>query len=214
MTLRTLLQITLIDGTAVIADGIGNVEREIVTSLLGSYLQKFHVLLLRQVLIEIHVQCRSTCQMLDVGCTVEFELVNHTQRLVLNDIEVGVIAVARHKVAILTVPLGMLHTNVFCRNHFTVEHDILCTVLLVILLNQSQDALNEVLIVVIWSDLQPHELSCLYQAIDTDGQILATDIDVACIKQRQHTMCLKIFQILVIRHLYLVAQVDDAAQIL
>ena len=82
----------------------------------------------------------------------------------------------------------MLNTHILCRNHLTVEHHFFRTILLIILLNESKNALNELLIVFIRRNLQTHELSSLYQSIDTNSQILAIDIDIACVEQRKHTM--------------------------
>ena len=108
----------------------------------------------------------------------------------------------------------MLHTHILGRNHLAVEHHVLRAVLLVVLLDQTEHALHELLIVIVRRDLQAHELGSLYQAVDTDGEILATDVDVACIEQRQHAVSLQVFQVLVVGQLHLVAEVDDAAQIL
>ena len=83
MTVRTLLQITLVNVSAVVTYGIGNVEREVVATLLGGNLQQVQVLLLRQVLIKVHVQGRAAREVLDVGSAVQLELVDDAQRVVL-----------------------------------------------------------------------------------------------------------------------------------
>ena len=107
----------------------------------------------------------------------------------------------------------MLHTHILGRNHLAVEHHILTAVLLVVLLNQSENTLNEMHIVVVRCDFQSHELSSLYQAVDTNGQVLTVDIDITGIEQRQHTMCLQVFQVFVVGQLHLMAQVDHLAKI-
>ena len=205
--MRTLLQVTLVNMATLVADGIGNVEREVVTSLLGSHLQQMLVLLLRQVLVQVHVQGRATGEVLDVRCAVQLELVDDAQRVVFHHVEIAVVAVAGNKVAVLTVPLGMLHTDVLGRNHLTVEHDVLRAVLAVVLLDKSQNALYEVQVVVVRRDLQAHELGSLHQTVDTDGQILATDIDIAGIKEGQHTVRLQLLEVLVVGQLHLMAEV-------
>ena len=50
MAVGALLQIALVDMAAVVADGVGDVEGEVVTTFLGSHLQQLHVLILREVL--------------------------------------------------------------------------------------------------------------------------------------------------------------------
>ena len=62
--------------SAIIADSIGNIEREVVTSLLGCHLQQVQVLLLREVLVQVHVQGRSTRQVLDIRTAVKLEFLS------------------------------------------------------------------------------------------------------------------------------------------
>ena len=171
-------EIAFVDMTAVVADGVGDVECEVVTAFLGGHLQQLQVLLLREVLLEVHVEGGTTREVLDVGRTMEFELVEDGQRVVFDHVEVTVVAVAGHEVAVLTIPLGMLHTDVLGRDHLAVEHHVLRAVLLVILLDQSEDALNEVQVVVVGGDLQTHELGSLHETVDTDGEVLAADVDL------------------------------------
>ena len=209
-----LLEVALVDMAAVVADGVGNVEREVVAALLRSHLQQLAILLLREVLLEVHVEGRAAREVLDVGGAVELELVDDGERVVLDDVEVGVVAVAGHEVAVLAVPLGVLHADVLGRDHLAVEHDLLRAVLLVILLDQTQDALHEVEVVVVGRDLEAHELGSLDEAVDADGQILAGDVDVAGIEERQHAVGLQLLEVLVVGQLHLVAKVDDAAEIL
>ena len=209
-----LLQVALVDVAAVVADGVGNVEREVVAALLGSHLQQLAVLLLREVLLQVHVEGRSAREVLNVGRTVELELVDDGERVVLDDVEVGVVAVARHEVAVLAVPLGVLHADVLGRNHLAVEHHVLRAVLLVILLDEAQDALHEAEVVVVGRDLQAHELGSLDEAVDADGQILAPDVDVAGVEEREHAVLLQLLQVLVVGQLHLVAEVDDAGEVL
>ena len=47
MAVRTLLEIALVNMTAIVADSVGDVEGEVVTSFLCSHLQKVSILLLR-----------------------------------------------------------------------------------------------------------------------------------------------------------------------
>ena len=156
-------------------------------------------------LIEVHMEGRTTSKMLDIRCTMEFELVNDGQRVILYHIEIAVIAVAWYKVTILTIPLSMLHTYVFGRNHLAVEHHVLRAILTIILFYQSEDTLYKVQIFIVRCNLQSHELSSLNESVDTDGQILTGDIDITSIKQWEHTMGLEFLQVLIVSQLYLVA---------
>ena len=53
-----------------------------------------------------------------------------------------------------------------------------------------------------------HILSCFHQTVDTNGQILAVDGDISSVKQRQHTLGLQVFKILIISRLHLMHQID------
>ena len=57
--------------------------------------------------------------------TVEAELLDGIGVFVLYDVEIRVVAVARHVVAVFAIPAGMLHTDVLGGNHFAVEEQIL-----------------------------------------------------------------------------------------
>ena len=125
LTFRTLVQIALVYVSAIVADGVGDVISEIVASFLCCHAEEVAILCLGEVLREVHVQSRATCEVLDVRCAMQLKLVDNVQAVVLNNIEIRVVAVARHEIAVLAVPLGMLHTHVLGRDHLTVEHHVL-----------------------------------------------------------------------------------------
>ena len=145
---------------------------------------------------------------------MQLELIDDSQWVVFNHIEIAIIAVTGYEVTVLAIPLGVLDTHILCRNHLTVEHHVLSTVLLVVLLDQTEDTLYEMQVVIIRRNLQAHELRSLNQTIDTDGEILTADVDITGIEQRQHAVCLQLFQVLIIGHLYLMTEIDHASQIL
>lgn len=203
------LEVALVDMTAVVADGIRDVICEVVAALVSGDAEELAILLLRQVLVEVHVQCGATGEVLDVGSTMKLELVEDAQRVVLHHIEITVVAVARHEIAVLTIPFGVLDTDVLGRNHLAVEHHLFAAVLLVVLFNRTQDVLYEVLIVVVGRDLQSHELSGFHESVDANGEILSVDVDISGIKERQHAVSLELLEILIVSELYLMAEVDD-----
>ena len=125
MAVRTLLKITLVNGTTLVADGVGYIEGEVVATLLCSHLKQLAVLSLGEMLLKVAVKCRTTGQMLDVLDTVQTESVNYVQCSILNLVEVAVVEVTGNYLTVLLIPLGVLYTYVLGRNHFTVEHDTL-----------------------------------------------------------------------------------------
>ena len=171
--MRTLLQITLVDVAALVADSIRNIECQVVTSLDRSHVKKVTVLLLSKVLLKVHMKSRTSCKVIDVTTSMETDLVDDVQRLILNDIEIRVVALTRHYVTILPVPLRMLYTDVLCRNHLAVEHKVLCAVLLVVSLHKTEDLLNELLVLRVVVDGDSEELGSLNKTIYTDSEVLA-----------------------------------------
>ena len=212
MTLGAFLEVAFVNVTTVVADGVGDIEGEVVATLFGSHLEQLHVLLLGEVLLKVAVPRRTAGKVLDVGGAMQAEFVEHGERLVLDDVEVTVVAVARHEIAVLAVPFGMLHTHILGGNHLAVEHHILGAVLLVLLLHQTEDGLYELAVLRIVVDGDAHELGSLDQAVDTDGEVLARDVDIAGVEERQHAMSLQVLQVLIIGQLHLVAEVDDVSE--
>ena len=119
---------------------------------------------------------------------MEAELVDDVQRLVLHDVEIGVVTVARHGIPVLAVPLGVLHADVFGRDHLAVEHHLLRAVFLVVALDQPQYPLHECGVVVVVVDADTQKFRGLDQPVDADGQILARKVDVPRAEERQHAL--------------------------
>ncbi len=197
---------------ALVADGVGDVEREVVATFLSCHAEQLLVLLLGEVLLEVHVEGGTAREVLDVWCAVQLELVDDVERVVLYDVEVGVVAVARYEVAVLAVPLGVLDADVLGRNHLAVEEHVLGAVLLVVLLYDGQDALHELLVLVVGVNLQAHELGSLHEAVDADGEVLAVHRDVASVEEWQHAVGLQLLEVLVVGELHFVADVDDVGE--
>ena len=84
VAMRTLLEIALVDMSAIVADGIGDVECKIVAPLLGRHAQQLSVLRLREMLVEVGMKGRAAGEMLDIRSTVHLELVNDVERIVLD----------------------------------------------------------------------------------------------------------------------------------
>ena len=147
MAMRTLLEIALVDVAAVIADGVRHIEGEIVATLLGCHLQKLAILLLGQVLLQVHVQGRTACKMLDIRGAMELELLDDVCIRVLHDIEIAVVAIAGNEIAVFPIPLGMLHSDVLGRYHLAVEQHILGAIELVILLDKPENCLHKLQVI-------------------------------------------------------------------
>ena len=156
------------------------------------------------------MQGRTARKVLDVWRAVEPELVKDVERVVLYGVKIAVVTVARHGIAVLPVPFGVLHAYVFRRYHLAVEHHVLGAVGLVVLLYYAEHALHEGEVAGVVVDFKAEELGGLHQTVDAYGEILAPDVDVTGVKQRQQTGALQFFQVLVVSQLHLVNKVGDA----
>ena len=96
-------QVTLVDMTAVVANGVRNVESEIVAAFAGSHSKQLTVLVLGKVFFKVAVKCRTASKVLDVFLTVKTELIKNIGVRIFNDVEIAVVAVAVHFIAVFLV---------------------------------------------------------------------------------------------------------------
>ena len=75
MAMRALLEVTLVDMTAVVTNRVGDIEGEVVTSFDRRYAEELAVLLLAEVFLEVAVECRTTREVLNVLTSVETEAI-------------------------------------------------------------------------------------------------------------------------------------------
>ena len=205
------LEVTLVDMSTVVADGVGDVEGEIVAAFAGGHSEELAVLVLAEVFLQVAVQRRAAGQVFDVLFAVQAELVQYVGVRVFHDVEIAVVAVAMHLIAVFLVPLGMFHAHVLGRDHLAVEHEavLLRVVLLVIAFDEAQNILYEMFVIGVVGDRNLEELGGFDEAVDADGEVLAAQVDVAGVEQRQHAFGLEGLKVLVVADLYLMAEVDD-----
>ena len=211
VALGAFLQVALVDVAAIVADGIGHVESEVVAAFAGSHAQQLAILLLGQVFLKVAVQGRAASEVLDVLLAVQTELVEDVGVLVFHDVEIAVVAVAVHLVAVFLVPLGVFHANVLGGNHLAVEHQavFLRVIFLVVFFDEPQNLLHKGFVLRVIRNLDFEELGGFHEAVHADGEVLATQIDVARVEQRQHAFLLQFLQVLVVANLHFVAKVND-----
>ena len=77
--------------TAVVADGIRDIEGEIVTSFDSRYAQELTVLRLAQMLLKVTMERRTSGEVLDVFASVQTEAVKHIEFGILHDVEIAVV---------------------------------------------------------------------------------------------------------------------------
>ena len=173
VALRAFLQVALVDMSAVVTDGIRDVKRKIVAAFASGYAEQLSVLFLAQVLLEVAMQCGSTGEVFDVFLAVEAELVEDVGVGVFHDVEIAVVAVAVHLIAVFPVPLGVFHTHVFGGDHLAVEHQLFGAVFFVVSLNEAEHVLDKLFVVGVVGDRDLEEFGGFHQPVHTDREILA-----------------------------------------
>ena len=213
VAVRALGEVALVDATTFVAERVGDVEGEVVAAFHSGHAEEVAVLRLREVLFEVAVEGAAAGEVVDVSTTVEAELLDGIGVFVLYDVEIRVVAVARHVVAVFAIPAGVLDPDVLGGNHFAVEEQILRAVFLVVGLDERENTLNEVAILLIVADGDAEAFGRFDHTIDTDGEILALDVDVAGIEEGKQTAGAHPFQVFVVGHLHFVHQIDDFIEI-
>ena len=143
---------------------------------------------------------------------MQTKLFDDVRPVVLYHVEIAVVAVARHVVAVLAVPACMLHADVFSRYHLAVEHHVFRAILFVELLDDAEHTCGKGLIGGVVADLDAQALGSLHQSVHTDGQILAREVDVTRVEERKHAPRLHLPEIFVVGQLHLVGQIGHIGQ--
>ena len=199
--------------TAVVANGIRDVEREVVTAFDSRNTQQLTILSLTQVFLEVAVQCRTTGEVLNILTAVETETIENVQTRIFYYVEIAVVAVARNNITVFLVPFRMFYTYVLCRNHLAVEHNVFRAELFVLFLDDTEHFLNKVRIFGAIFYLYAQELCCFYQSVNTNRQVLTANVDITGVKQRKHATILQRLQVLVVSQLHFMHQVNDILNI-
>ena len=74
--------------SAVVADSVAAVECEIVRTVMGSDIEQLSILVLAEMLRDIHVQRRTSVEILHIVLSMKLELVYHRKAIVLRIIEI------------------------------------------------------------------------------------------------------------------------------
>ncbi len=186
--LRTDLESVLADVPAIVADRVAAVECEVVGAVVGGGLQQLPVLVLGQVLSDVHVESRTSVKMLDIVIAMELELVDHREGVVLRVVEVRAVHVVlrRHIVTVLLVPLVVLAGEVLAGNELSVEHRVRSLVLTVGAVDGLEDRVHELVVLRVRADRQAKELGGVGEAVDSNGQVLAPHVDKAGLIHIKH----------------------------
>ena len=107
----------------------------------------------------------------------------------------------------------MLHTYILSRNHLAVEEGCLCAILLIIFFDESESALHELNICRIVVDLDAEEFCSLHETVYADCEVLAADVDEACIEERKHALLLESLEVLIVCELHLVNEVNNLCEV-
>ena len=116
MALGTFCKPVLGNKTTIIANCVGDIVGKIRTLGFDSYIHEAAVLRLGEMFIEVSVEGRAAIQIARHAVAMEDEFVKEVALFILDDIEVGVVAIAGNEVAVFFVPRGVFDTEIFCHS--------------------------------------------------------------------------------------------------
>lgn len=186
--LRAHFESILADITAVVADSIAAIEREVIRAIVGSDPQQLTILIFRKMLSNVHVQGRTAVKMLYIFIAVKLELIYHRQGIILWVVEVGTVHVVlrRHIEAVSPVPVVVLAREILARDEFCIEHGLRRLVLSVGNVYRLQDSVHELVVFRIRAYGETQELCCVRKAVDPYRQILPSHIYESGLVNIQH----------------------------
>ena len=146
---------------------------------MGRRVQKLAVLLLRQMLGDVHMQGAAAVQVFHIVFPVQFELVYHTQALVLRIVEVGAVHIVpgAHEIAVLLVPFVVLSGQVLPGHELGIEHTLPGAVFSVAHIDGFQEGVHELPVCGVRGYLEAQELGGVRQAVHAHGQVLLFHVD-------------------------------------
>lgn len=116
MALGTFCKPVLGNKTAIIANCVGNIVGKIRALGFDGHIHEMTVLRLGKMFVEVGVKGGTAVQIARHAVAMEDEFVKEVACFILDDIEVGVVAIAGDKVAVFLVPRGVFDTEVFCHS--------------------------------------------------------------------------------------------------
>ena len=111
---------------AFVADGDAHVDAEVVAAGVRRDVEQLAVAFLAECFVEVQMQRRAAVEPVHQFFAVQQEFVERVDFFVFDEVEVGVVAVARDLVAVAFVPAGVFHAEVFCRHEFGVVAHTVC----------------------------------------------------------------------------------------
>ena len=183
---------------------------------MGGCIQEFPVLVLAEVLGNVHMEGGTAVEVLHEILSVELELVDHAQGRILRIVEVRAVEVVlvRYEIAVLLVPLVVLGGKILCRNELGVEHCIRSTVLAIGDVDGLKYHIDKLSVSRVRRNLESEEFGCLGQTVHADGQVLLLHIDEAGLVNIEHIGLEEVLDNLVEGNLVLVDALGHLAYVL
>lgn len=179
-TVLTVLPRLGVDVAAGVADGASCVGCPVRHAVLSTQLKDFLRLCKGEELLKVEVERTTAVKVLGDVLPVHLDLVKDAEVIVLYAVEVGVVAVTLCGVARLSVPLGILDTEVFGGDKFGVEAvAVHLQRFFVLCLEDGEHFGKEFLVVIVVVDGVAAMLCRLDDTVQSDGEELFTDVHVA-----------------------------------
>lgn len=105
---HTDLMSPFISVAALIAEGDQDIRAEIIAACASGYPDKIHVLPCGKVFLQVQVKSRTAIQILAGLAAVQNKFINGVHGIGFHRIQIGIVTIARYKIAVLAIPLGIL----------------------------------------------------------------------------------------------------------
>ena len=183
-----------VDVLAVVADGDAHVDAEVVAAGFRGDVEQGQVAVGVECFVEVEVQRGAAVQPVNEFAAVQEEFVECVGFVVFNDVEVGVVAVARDLVAVGFVPFGVFDAEVFGGDEFGVEaYAVLLRGAFVEVVDGFQACLHEVYVFGVVAYVDALCFGGFGHAVDADGEELFVEADVAGVVYGEHAGCEVVF---------------------
>ena len=197
---------------------MGKVEGVVRRAVLDGEVDELEVLLLRKVVLQVAVQSAAAVGKLIGLTSVQDELVEYAS-VVVGVVEVRVVEVLvfRYPIAVLLIPTIVLAAQTFCWHNFGIEQEglllVVDAVALVLLLDGTQDELQELDVFGIVPYGQPQETCCFVQSVDADGGVELANVDVATVGCSEHLAVFHLIEHSLVCNVILVDALQDGGQV-
>lgn len=155
--------------TALIANSVTNIKGEVRATCFDGVLHNNLILLLGQMLLQIHMISAAAIKILCELVAVQDKFIYEIDTIIFGTEKVAVITLARREQPVCLVPFSIFNPKVFSRHKFGVKHQFICTSCFIRFKNRSEYLFAILKILFIGRNVYAKKLCALNESIDAYG---------------------------------------------